>query len=266
MLKFLSLVLILLAAGSAPRAWSQDNADLPASSELIDEDAGSSEPDADVAEDADSDADDGLDREEAEAAFEADDTEATADDDAVSDADEDTEVGDDGDTEPEAEDTEVTADDATALDEPDATPANPQASADPSPLPAPPAPASPATDPEATEAAMAQVHECRVSEVILVPPEFLQQSHAAQGRCLRASGNLVSINQNQMLFSLLGTEYGGDGTTNFAIPDLRGLTEADGRGYCICAWGRFPVGPDVARIRKANCALQQRAKPGWLCP
>jgi len=35
-------------------------------------------------------------------------------------------------------------------------------------------------------------------------------------------GQLLSINQNQALFALLGTTYGGNGTTNFALPDLRG--------------------------------------------
>lgn len=35
-------------------------------------------------------------------------------------------------------------------------------------------------------------------------------------------GQLLAINQNQALFSLLGTTYGGDGRTNFALPDLRG--------------------------------------------
>jgi microcystin-dependent protein len=36
------------------------------------------------------------------------------------------------------------------------------------------------------------------------------------------SGQLLPINQNQALFSLLGTTYGGDGMTNFALPDLKG--------------------------------------------
>jgi microcystin-dependent protein len=35
-------------------------------------------------------------------------------------------------------------------------------------------------------------------------------------------GQLLPINQNQALFSLLGTMYGGDGRVNFALPDLRG--------------------------------------------
>jgi len=35
-------------------------------------------------------------------------------------------------------------------------------------------------------------------------------------------GQLLPINQNQSLFSILGTTYGGDGRTSFALPDLRG--------------------------------------------
>jgi microcystin-dependent protein len=37
-------------------------------------------------------------------------------------------------------------------------------------------------------------------------------------------GQLMSIAQNTALFSLLGTTYGGDGVTTFALPDLRGRT------------------------------------------
>lgn len=36
------------------------------------------------------------------------------------------------------------------------------------------------------------------------------------------NGQLLPINQNQGLFSLLGTTFGGDGRVNFALPDLRG--------------------------------------------
>jgi microcystin-dependent protein len=36
------------------------------------------------------------------------------------------------------------------------------------------------------------------------------------------SGQLLPINQNQALFALLGTTYGGNGQTTFALPDLRG--------------------------------------------
>lgn len=38
----------------------------------------------------------------------------------------------------------------------------------------------------------------------------------------QCNGQLLAINQNQALFSLLGTTYGGNGQTNFGLPDLRG--------------------------------------------
>jgi microcystin-dependent protein len=38
------------------------------------------------------------------------------------------------------------------------------------------------------------------------------------------NGQFLPINQNQALFSLLGTTYGGNGQTTFALPDLRGRT------------------------------------------
>ena len=47
------------------------------------------------------------------------------------------------------------------------------------------------------------------------------------------NGQLLPINQNQALFALLGTFYGGNGTTNFALPDLRGrasLSQGQGPG------------------------------------
>lgn len=50
---------------------------------------------------------------------------------------------------------------------------------------------------------------------------------APQGWAL-CQGQLLAINQNQALFSLLGTIYGGDGRTTFALPDIR---------------GRVPIGP-----------------------
>jgi microcystin-dependent protein len=38
------------------------------------------------------------------------------------------------------------------------------------------------------------------------------------------NGQLLPINQNQALFSLLGTTYGGDGRVNFGLPNLQGMT------------------------------------------
>ena len=48
------------------------------------------------------------------------------------------------------------------------------------------------------------------------------------------NGQLLPINQNQALFSLLGTTYGGDGRVNFALPDLRGRRPLhEGNGYTL---------------------------------
>src|SRR5271165_5586700 len=40
------------------------------------------------------------------------------------------------------------------------------------------------------------------------------------------NGQLLPINQNQALFALLGTTYGGDGRVNFALPNLQGRVAA----------------------------------------
>lgn len=55
-----------------------------------------------------------------------------------------------------------------------------------------------------------------IGEIKMVPFNF-----APAGWAL-CNGQLLPINQNQALFSLLGTTYGGDGQTTFALPDMRG--------------------------------------------
>lgn len=48
------------------------------------------------------------------------------------------------------------------------------------------------------------------------------------------NGQLLPINQNQGLFSLLGTTYGGDGRVNFGLPDLRGRVPIHmGNGFSL---------------------------------
>lgn len=46
-------------------------------------------------------------------------------------------------------------------------------------------------------------------------------------------GQLMSINQNQTLYALIGSEFGGDGRTTFALPDLRGRVPVHGRGALL---------------------------------
>lgn len=48
------------------------------------------------------------------------------------------------------------------------------------------------------------------------------------------NGQLLPINQNQALFSLLGTTYGGNGQTNFALPNLQGRVPIhEGNGHTL---------------------------------
>lgn len=55
-----------------------------------------------------------------------------------------------------------------------------------------------------------------LGSISLVPWSFAQKGTAS------CNGQLLSIQQNQALFALLGTTYGGDGRVTFALPDLRG--------------------------------------------
>lgn len=54
-------------------------------------------------------------------------------------------------------------------------------------------------------------------------------------------GQLLSISSNTALFSLLGTTYGGDGVSTFALPDLRGripVGQGNGPGLPSVSWGQ----------------------------
>src|SRR4051812_32882430 len=53
--------------------------------------------------------------------------------------------------------------------------------------------------------------------------KLISWNFAPQGWAF-CNGQQLPINQNQALFSLLGTMYGGNGQTTFALPDLRGRT------------------------------------------
>jgi microcystin-dependent protein len=76
-----------------------------------------------------------------------------------------------------------------------------------------------------------------IGEIRLVPFNFAPRGWAI------CEGQLLPINQNQALFALLGTTYGGDGRTTFALPDLRGRIPigagepASGSSYALGATG-----------------------------
>ena len=60
-----------------------------------------------------------------------------------------------------------------------------------------------------------------MAEPFLAEIRIMSFVFAPKGWAL-CNGQLLPINQNQALFSLLGTTFGGNGQTNFALPDLRG--------------------------------------------
>lgn len=60
-----------------------------------------------------------------------------------------------------------------------------------------------------------------MSEPFLAEVKIVGFNFAPRGWAF-CNGQILPINQNQSLYSLLGTTYGGDGRTSFALPDIRG--------------------------------------------
>jgi Phage Tail Collar Domain len=85
----------------------------------------------------------------------------------------------------------------------------------------------------AHEGAGAPTGECMLGEVRL-----FVGTRAPNGWAW-ADGELVPIQGNMSLFSVIGTQYGGDGQTTFALPDMRGIEPAGAR-YMVCHTGVFP--------------------------
>ena len=63
--------------------------------------------------------------------------------------------------------------------------------------------------------------EARAQEPLLGEIRMFAGNFAPRGWAL-CDGQLLAVQQNDALFSVLGTIYGGDGRTTFALPDLRG--------------------------------------------
>src|SRR5262245_6584692 len=115
----------------------------------------------------------------------------------------------------------------------------------------------------------------------------------AFGGSSTAEGQLLAINVNQAVFSLLGTTYGGNATTNFALPDLDGRTMIGvgqglgldpvqlgapvGSSQLTLATAQLPINVGGSRqpfkhyqdsllihslIRTAGCFPSERCRPG----
>jgi microcystin-dependent protein len=94
-----------------------------------------------------------------------------------------------------------------------------------------------------------------VAAVLLLGGTFVQQAQASEpflgqiqtfgfGFAPRGwatcEGQLMPISQNSALFALLGTTFGGDGRTTFALPDMRGraaIGQGNGPGLTSRSWG-----------------------------
>src|SRR5262245_41931302 len=72
-----------------------------------------------------------------------------------------------------------------------------------------------------------------MSEPFLSEIRLMAFGFAPKGWAM-CNGQLLPINQNQALFSLVGTTYGGDGRVTFALPDLRGRVPMhEGAGHTL---------------------------------
>jgi microcystin-dependent protein len=75
------------------------------------------------------------------------------------------------------------------------------------------------------------------------------------------NGQLLSIANNQALFSLIGTTYGGDGRTTFGLPDLRGrIPVGTGQGPGLQEWTLGEIqGTETVTMLSSNLASHTHA-------
>lgn len=112
----------------------------------------------------------------------------------------------------------------------------------------------------AIPAAHAQVGDPFIGEMRMFPATFCPDQWA------EAAGQLLPISSNQALFSLYGTQFGGDGRTSFALPDLRGRVPVgigEGPGLSIYqqgqSWGVEDVTLTVAELPAHSHQIQATA-------
>lgn len=107
-----------------------------------------------------------------------------------------------------------------------------------------------------------------LGSLLLIPYDFVPVYFE------RCDGQLLLINSHLTLYSLLGIRFGGDGKTNFGLPDLRGREPIKGLSYVIAMRGiypdRKPVEPGYREIQpllgQISCVayLPQYVPPrGW---
>ena len=78
-----------------------------------------------------------------------------------------------------------------------------------------------------------------LGSLMLSPYDFVPEHFAA------CEGQLIPIDSNVSLFSLLGNTFGGDGKKDFGLPDMRGKAPLKGLSYLIVTKGIYPTRKNV---------------------
>ena len=104
-----------------------------------------------------------------------------------------------------------------------------------------------------------------MAEPFLAEIRLMSFNFAPKGWAL-CNGQTLPINQNQALFALLGTTYGGDGRVNFALPNLQGRVPVhEGSGFTLGQRGgeeahtitqqEFPTHNHLVNVVNANASV-----------
>jgi microcystin-dependent protein len=92
-----------------------------------------------------------------------------------------------------------------------------------------------------------------MSEPFLGELKLISFNYAPKGWAA-CDGQFMAINQNQALFALLGTQFGGNGQTTFALPDLRGR-------IAVHAAGKYTMGQAAGEVQHTLTG-QEMPAPG----
>jgi microcystin-dependent protein len=96
-----------------------------------------------------------------------------------------------------------------------------------------------------------------IGEIVLFAGNFAPRGWA------KCEGQLLPISQHQALFSILGTTYGGDGRTTFALPDLRGRVPIQaGQGPGLPNFPLGSKGGSLALPAKTITLSEVKTRPG----
>ena len=98
-----------------------------------------------------------------------------------------------------------------------------------------------------------------VAEIRIVPFNFPPTGWAM------CNGQLMPISQNTALFALLGTTYGGDGKSTFALPDLRGMTAmhpGQGQGLSLRDLGQIG-GSETVTLLQSEIPVHTHTAQGF---